>query len=163
MTLVPDTFGSNSPLYEKLFEMILVPASPNPRANNAPIQLMVHSRISVSYRLYSFFFFFLKNFRDERFYLLQVQNFLYCFFSLSCLIYSKTSSRFSSSWAASRGFFAISFIFWIMSSIGPITKSFEILMKIIAPIARIRQTNMVRAIPNPPEILLLFHVSKIAR
>jgi hypothetical protein len=57
---------------------------------------------------------------------------------------------FSSSYAASNGFYAILLIFSIIVSIGPMTRSFESLMKIRAEMERTRQTKIVHAIPRPP-------------
>jgi len=48
-TLFPGIIGSTSPLCSILSDIIFTPASPNPRANNAPTLTIVYSSIRVSF------------------------------------------------------------------------------------------------------------------
>jgi len=50
-----------------------------------------------------------------------------------------------------------------MVSIGPITSSFESLIKMRAPTDNTTHTNIVQAIPSPPVSLVFALKSKVAR
>lgn len=117
--------------------IIYEPASPNPRASKAPILIIVCSRMTVSYgpSFLPFFFF--------------------PFFFFCCFACSKARASSSSAWAASRGFLAILFTFYIIASIGAMTSSLESRLNSKAPAARMKQTKNVLQIPSP-ELNLVF-------
>jgi hypothetical protein len=149
-TFVPGIIGSTSPVFFMLSAIILAPASPKPKASNAPIFTMVYSRMTVSYGPSSLSYLFLQNF---------FQQFVFLFASSS--LASIASASFSSSYAAYKGLLAILLTFRIIASIGAITKSLASFEKNKAPAARTKQTKNVLHMLRPAVNLVSNLISKI--
>ena len=115
------------------------PPSPNPSASNAPIFVIVCSKICVSNGLDLFFLFFFPS------------RMSYC----SC-------ASLPSSFAAFRGFAAISFTFLIMFSIGYMTSTSVSQLNMSAPPASTKQINTVLAILRAASNLAFFLMVKRA-
>lgn len=117
-TLWPGIIGSTSPVCPILSEIILTPASPNPRATSAPTFTIVYSSNVVSSVLVPT----LRPFSTLSSVFIKYLNMFHqLFFPLSFLLRRYfVSASLSSLEAASIGFFAILYIFSIILRIGPI-------------------------------------------
>jgi hypothetical protein len=142
-TFVPGIIGSTSPVFFMLSAIILAPASPKPKASNAPIFTMVYSRMTVSYGPSSLSYLFLQNF---------FQQFVFLFASSS--LASIASASFSSSYAAYKGLLAILLTFRIIASIGAITKQTKNVLHMLRPAVNL-VSNLISKIETNELVTLL--------